>query len=291
LSSVSLHPSTFSNFTIVVLFTRSLASWRTLPVATLLLGFTLSAQAQAPTPIAITGGTAIYTQSFDGITPTGTTYPAGWAGLRYGRSATGTSVINEALSPIVLADNSNAGAIYNAGLNAGAAGDADRALGSIASGSNYPAFGAVFVNNSGAAITRVTMTARNEQWRTGSNATVNENVIFEYSLDATNLNSGTTATWTPVTGLDLAELITTSATAGPLDGNAAANSKFISGVLTGINWPAGSTMWIRWRDTDDLGSDALLAVDNFSLATGNTVLAKHEQNQPARRSGRRGRFN
>jgi hypothetical protein len=256
---------------IVVLFTRSIAQLRALPVAAMLLGLSLSAQAQ--TPIAITGGTSVYAQTFDGITPTGTTYPAGWAGLRYGRSATGTSIINEALSPVVQNATSNAGAVYNAGAD----GDADRALGSLASASNYPAYGAVFVNNSGAAITRVSMAGRAEQWRTGSNNTVNETIVFEYSLDATNLNSGTTATWTPVTGLDLTELITASTVAGPLDGNAAANSRNISGVITGINWPAGTTMWIRWRDTDDLGSDALLAVDNFALATGNTVLATQNQ--------------
>ncbi|RYU77737.1 T9SS type A sorting domain-containing protein [Hymenobacter persicinus] len=260
----------------MVLFTRSIAQLRALPVAALVLGLSLSAQAQ--TPIAITGGTSIYSQNFDGLTPTGTTYPAGWAGLRYARSSTNTTaIINEALNPVVLADGSNAGAVYNAGPNAGSTGDTDRALGSLASASTYPAYGAVFVNNSGAAITRVSMAGRAEQWRTGSNNTVNETIVFEYSLDATNLNSGTTATWVPVTSLDLTELAITSTVAGPLDGNAAANSRPIAGVITGINWPAGGTMWIRWRDNDDLGSDALLAVDNFALATGNTVLAARNQ--------------
>ena|GEM_PF-1025711 len=252
----------------MALSTRSIAQLRNLPLVALFLGLSLSAQAQ--TPIAITGGTAIYSQNFDGITATGTTYPAGWAGLRYGRAATNTTaVLNEALTPAVLADGSNAGAVYNAGGN----GAADRALGTLASGSNFPAIGAVFVNNSGATITRVSMAGRNEQWRSGSNAAVNETVVFEYSLDATNLNSGTTATWTPVTTMDLIELNILNNTAGPLDGNAAANSVAIGGVLSGISWPAGGTLWIRWRDNDDIGSDALMAVDNFALATGNTVLA------------------
>nr|WP_262905303.1 T9SS type A sorting domain-containing protein [Hymenobacter nitidus] len=32
-------------------------------------------------------------------------------------------------------------------------------------------------------------------------------------------------------------------------------------------------MWIRWKDNNDTGNDALLAVDNFALSTGTTTLA------------------
>ncbi|TGE16585.1 T9SS type A sorting domain-containing protein [Hymenobacter elongatus] len=261
----------------MALFTPTLARLRGLPVAALLLGFSLSAQAQAPTPINITGGTAIYTQNFDGLTPAGTTYPDGWTGLRYGRSATNTTaVLNEFLPLVVVTDASSSGAVYNAGAPDGTPAVDDRAIGSIGSGSTVPAYGAVFVNKSGAAITRVSMTARNEQWRSGSSASTNERVVFEYSLDATNLNSGTTATWTPVTSLDLIELATATTTAGALDGNAAVNSRFIGGVAT-LNWPNNGTMWIRWRDNDDIGSDGLHAVDNFSLATGATTLSNQNQ--------------
>ncbi|UOQ74539.1 T9SS type A sorting domain-containing protein [Hymenobacter cellulosilyticus] len=250
----------------MALFTPSIARLRALPVAALLLSLT-SLSAQAQTPISITGGTAVYTQNFDGMGSTGTngTYPAGWAGLRYA----GNGTVNDPLTPVVLLSTSISGAVYSSG----GTGETDRAIGSLASASTAPAYGAVFVNNSGATITRLTMAARAEQWRTGSNATVNETVVFEYSLDATNLNNGTTATWNPVTTMDLTEIATTSTTAGPLDGNAAANSKSISGVLTGLNWPVGGNLWIRWRDQDDNASDGLLAVDNFALATGNTTLA------------------
>ncbi|UPL49932.1 T9SS type A sorting domain-containing protein [Hymenobacter sublimis] len=246
-----------------------------------LLGLTLSASAVSasaqntptgPTPVSVTAG-AVYSQNFDGMGATGTAYPAGWAGLRYGRGATNTTaVINEALTPTVLADGSTAGAVYNAGPNAGT----DRALGTLGSGSTIPAFGAAFINNTGATVTQVNIAARLEQWRAGSNNTANETVVFEYSLNATNLESGTTSTWTPVTALDLVELATTTTTAAPSDGNAAANNRAISGSITNLNWPVNTTMWIRWRDNDDAGSDALLAVDNFALSTGTTTLSSRK---------------
>lgn len=250
----------FFHLTIVALFTPSISRLRALPVAALLLGLTLSAQAQ--TPISITGGTAVYTQNFNGLTATGTAYPDGWTGVRFGGSGTP----NEVLAPTVLTTSSQSGAVYNAGTT----NEADRALGGLASGSTVPVFGAVFTNGSGAAITRLTITARHEQWRGGDNANV-ETTAFEYSLNATGINSAG-ATWTPVTALDLVEINNTTVAAN-LDGNAAANSKFIGGVVTGLTWPAGTTMWIRWRDNNDFGADAILAVDDFSLATGNTTLA------------------
>lgn len=244
-----------------------------------LLGLGLSlgavaASAQTVTPIAISG-TAAYTQDFDnpGFGTAGTSYPAGWSGLRYARGTTATTTVNEVLAPVVVVDGSTSGAIYNAGANSGT----DRALGTLASGSTTPAFGAAFVNNTGAAITQVNLAARLEQWRSGSNS-VNETVVFEYSLNATNLESGTTSTWVPVTALDLVELATTSTAAGPLNGNDAANSRALSGSITGLNWAAGTTMWIRWRDNDDAGSDALLAIDNFSLSTGTTTGVRQSLN-------------
>lgn len=243
----------------------------------------LSASAQntpsVPTPIAINSATAIYQENFDGmgatatVGTTATAYPAGWAGLRYARpSATSTNVVNEALSPVIVLDNSTAGTVYNAGST----GAPDRALGTLASGSTVPAFGAVFTNSTGAPITQVNIAARLEQWRAGSNSSANETVVFEYSLNATNLESGTTSTWTPITSLDLVELATSTTTAAALDGNIAANNRAISGSITGITWAPGTTMWIRWRDNDDTGSDALLAVDNFALSTGTTTLSNRK---------------
>ena len=203
------------------------------------------------TPVDFNG--AEYTQNFDGITATGTTYPAGWNGIRLAGSGTA----NQDLPLTVVAANSNSGAVYNVGAD----GAADRAIGSLSSGSTVPAFGAAFKNTSGAAISQVQLAGKAEQWRSGSDATVDESLVFEYSTDATSLSTGT---WTTVPTLNILEFAKTTTTAGPLDGNAAANSAVITGSFP-VAWAAGATIWFRWKDTNDAGSDALLALDNFTL--------------------------
>lgn len=211
-----------------------------------------------------TAGNLTHSQNFDGMGATGTTYPTGWAADRV--AGTGTAAV-----VLVVTDGSaNSGAPYNVGTLA----SADRALGSLSSGSTSPAYGASFVNNTGAVITSFNINAFLEQWRTGSNAAVNEVVRFQYSLNATSVIDAN-ATWDSVTSLNLNEILVASTAAAAIDGNLPANRQAISGVAAGLNWTSGSTLWIRWRDTDDLGSDGLYAIDDFSMAvtTGATAPA------------------
>ncbi|MCB2377642.1 T9SS type A sorting domain-containing protein [Hymenobacter sp. BT635] len=246
----------------MALFTPSIARLRSLPAAALLLGLSFAAQAQAPTPISITGGTSIYTQNFDGMGATGTAYPTGWTGGRF--AGTATTAVN------LLVSDGSGSALSGAPYNVGTAASTDRALGSVASGGTIPAIGAVFTNASGATVTRVNMSFNGEQWRSGSALDQNEVLAFEYSLDATSLSTGT---WTAATALNVTEVANAIVTNTALNGNEAANRTSVAGSIATLNWPAGTTMWIRWKDNNDTGNDALLAVDNFALSTGTTTLA------------------
>ena len=120
-----------------------------------------------------------YTENFDSLGPAGTGYPAGWSGVRYA----GTGAIGP-LTPGVTAGATNTGGLYNVGT----AGDADRALGTLASGTTIPRFGLQLANNSGSTYDQITFSGVSEQWRTGNNATVNETASFEYSFNATDIN-------------------------------------------------------------------------------------------------------
>lgn len=215
-----------------------------------------AATAQTIVPVSF-NGTAAYTQNFDGIGVNGTTYPAGWGGLRL----SGTGTANQALDLTATVGDATSGAVYHAG----SANDPDRALGSIASGSTVPAFGAAFTNSSTATISNLTLAFRTEQWKSGSAADIVEVLAFEYSLDATSLSTGT---WTAVPALNVVEVANANVSAAALDGNAAANSANVTGAITGLSWAAGRTMWIRFKDTNDGGTDALLAIDNVSLRSG-----------------------
>ena len=198
-----------------------------------------------------------YTENFDSMTPTGTDYVPGWTGIRYA----GSGALGLTLAPGVSTGTSTGGGIYNVG----AAGDTDRALGSLSSASTVPRFGAGFINASGATYTELTLSGVMEQWRSGSSATANETLPFEFSLNATGINDET-ATWTAAPGFDLLEKLVTTTSAAAVDGNLADNQTPINVTLSDLNWQDGQVLTFRWTDRDDTGSDGMYALDNFSLA-------------------------
>ena len=202
-----------------------------------------------------TAGSLSYSQNFDGVGPTGTVYPTGWGGARTG----GTGTAGGALTPIVTDGGAISGGVYNVGTTAAT----DRAFGVLSSGPTHAAFGASFSNATGSAITSFSINAFLEQWRSGSYDAENEEVYFEYALNATGIYD-LTATWDSITSLKLNEILIATTAAASVDGNLPANRMAISGTAT-INWPAGTTLWIRWRDTNSTGADGIYAVDDLSM--------------------------
>ena len=202
-----------------------------------------------------------YTQNFEAMGATGTTYPTDWTGIR----AAGSGTANQVLNPVVTDGTSNSGAVFNIGTTSAN----DRALGSLASGTTIPAFGATFKNTSGGLISKISISGIMEQWRTGTDATTTENLTFSYSLDATSLNTGV---WTTVSGLNLVEKLITTTTSAAVDGNLAANKTSISSDIS-LAWANNSNLWIKWTDANEAGSDGAYAIDDFSLTATETSIA------------------
>jgi hypothetical protein len=146
--------------------------------------------------------------------------------------------------------------------NVGTTGIEERAFGTLADATKIPALGAVFQNNTGGMVSKLSIQVRMEQWKESGNASVNETVAFYYSLDATNLNNGT---WTAVTALNLNEKLTSANSNVAVNGNLLANYTIMSNIITGLNWTNGANLWIKWVDANDAGSDGMYAIDNFSL--------------------------
>ncbi|KQS89293.1 T9SS type A sorting domain-containing protein [Chryseobacterium sp. Leaf394] len=207
-----------------------------------------------------TVGTAV-TQDFDGM---GTTLPSGFSAYR----ASGSGTIGQSLSPVVDNGSANSGGIYSVGATS----STDRALGSLASGSTVPTYGAQISNNTGVTISELAISFTEEQWRTGSSATANEVVAFSYSTNATGVDD-TSAVWTPVTSGDLTEILTSSTNAAAVNGNLPANQLAKSFSITGLSVANGGSVWIRWADEDNFGSDCMLAVDNLSVTAQTGSLA------------------
>lgn len=213
------------------------------------LGAALPAAAQT---VSLTTVDSAYSQNFNTLASSGTssTLPTGWT---FAESGT------------------NANSLYNTGTGSGNAGDTysfgsasttERAFGGLQSNSLVPTIGAAFTNNTGVTIRSLEITYVGEQWRIGNaGAARDDRMDFQYSVDATSL---TTGTWTDANDLDFANRVKT-ASAGALDGNAAANRLAISGVIGGLTILPGQTVWLRWSDFNANGADDGLAVDDFTL--------------------------
>jgi DNA/RNA endonuclease G (NUC1) len=154
------------------------------------------------------------------------------------------------------------GAIYSYGTS----GSSDRALGSVASGSTVSRFGVILNNNSGQTLTQFTVSYTGEQWREGNSAA--NTLTFAYAVDPTDLNTGN---YVGASALSFTAPIngTTSTSGVVLDGNASGNRRAVSATITGIVWPAGSRLILRWSDADDLNNDDGLAIDDFAFTAVN----------------------
>ena len=220
-----------------------------------------------------------YTQNFDslgtnafaGVVSSTTTVQAslgavaataldGW----YVTKIAGTGTDATPISP----DNGtlNSGSAYNYG----AASATDRALGLLASGSNTMSMGALITNNTGVALTSISLSMTAEFWRS---STSNQNTLtFGYGKIAgtiTNANflSATGAGVLPLTALNIVGPAPVSSNAA-LDGNVLANQVQFNNVSLPIAIAPGETVFIRWQDVNDDGNDAGLAIDALTITDG-----------------------
>ncbi|RYZ44519.1 MAG: hypothetical protein EOP49_26910, partial [Sphingobacteriales bacterium] len=141
----------------------------------------------------------------------------------------------------------------------------ERALGALLSGSVTPVIGASFTNNTAAVITTLDISYTGEQWRIGALGRA-DRLDFQYSLDATAVNTGT---FTDVNSLDFTAP-TSTGTIGALDGNTAPNRTVVTASISGLNIAPGATFWIRWTDLNAAGADDGLAIDDFSITANGT---------------------
>jgi hypothetical protein len=225
-----------------------------------------AATAQA---ISLTGGT--YSENFDSMGTTGTTAPTGWssdtvtntaaAGTATDAPNTTGTVVGSSSTVVASTGTGTAGAEYNYGV-AGTNVVGERALGSLAGSNLQRDTYASFTNNVGVTLTQFTIKYDGEQWRLGQAVAATNVLTLQYSPD------GTTGSWVALgTGFNFTSPITSGAMGAALDGNNSANRVANIG---GTYIPAsgitnGSTFYLRWADPDDGGSDAGMAIDNFSI--------------------------
>ncbi|MBX3115388.1 MAG: PEP-CTERM sorting domain-containing protein [Fimbriimonadaceae bacterium] len=236
--------------------------------ATLTLGL-VAFSATASASYSFTGATI--NEDFDSLPSSGTfssifgpgsaqaAVPGGtqFVGARVGGSSGSAMnfVINDGLG--------NSGALYSYGTGS----SSDRALGSLASATHIPGFGFEMVNNSGAAITSVTLRFTAEFWRSSTLATNTLSAFYGVSGGAINAsNFITEASMTAITSWDVVGPAFVASN-GALDGNDPLNQATVFATLT-LSTPLanGGSFFVAWRDFNDVGNDAGLAIDNLAIS-------------------------
>jgi fibronectin-binding autotransporter adhesin len=237
----------------------------------------LVAQAGAQTtPVSFTG--AEYDQNFDSLSNTTTATAVslgaktaaanipdtsagavlpGWQGV----NATGTGA-----TTLFGVDTGSLtqGALYSYGV-AGVQPVTDRALGSLASGTTVSEFGVILTNNSGITLNQFTLSYEGETWRNSNSS--HTQLAFSYSTTASDI-LGTGGSFTSAPALTYTSSLASVATGVPVDGHAAGNNTMVTASVllppTAL-WAPGTSLILRWADTNDPANDQGLAIDNLAF--------------------------
>lgn len=213
-----------------------------------------------------TGGTV--SENFDGISSTSVTgffsATVGQQTLITGSTFEGTRLGGTGTTMNLTADDgsNNSGAIHSLGQ----AGSGERALGLLASGSQFPAFGVNIVNASAGALTSITISFTQENWRS---STSTQNVMTAaWGRTGGGMTASDYLTSTAMTNEAALNLVGPApvTTNGALDGNNPINQVAVSHTFT-LTTPlaVGDSLFVRWQDFNDVGNDADLAIDNFNV--------------------------
>lgn len=217
-------------------------------------GILMLSSASVNAQISLTALNTPYTQDFNTlstntVTPTALAIP-GW------------EMFEQGTSPDQLYLGSSGNLTGGNTYSFGSTGNTERAFGGLSSNSFIATIGSFYVNNTGATVNTLAISYTGEQWRSGDNTGPKDSLVFQYSLNATDLTTAS-GTWVFVPQLNFKSPIT--ATTGSLDGNLPANQTIVSYMLSGLNIPDGATFRIRWTDPNITGTDDGLGIDDFSI--------------------------
>jgi hypothetical protein len=135
----------------------------------------------------------------------------------------------------------------------------------FASGTTTPAAGLALVNNSGATITSISINFSAAQWRSPNSGGVVNTTSFAYgfssnaAITSTNFLSSAAMISNPAGDLVSGAATTSAVSGSPVE---RASKAFL---ITDVTWQPGETLYIRWRDSDNTGADAGLAINDLTI--------------------------
>lgn len=222
----------------------------------------LAAAASAQATVSVSSVAFNYSQSFDSLASTGSitfvndSTLTGWSLFR----GSGTS-----LTVTAGTGSSNAGGFYSFGD----AGSTERALGSVASGTTGTlTYALALTNNTGLALDSFKLNYDGEQWRNGGVTAVHQ-LTVQYGFGA---SYAAVTNWTSAgAAFDFSSVQNTATAGAVVTGNTVGLVPALGGTVI-TNWAAGDTLWVRWTDIDNTGSDHGLAIDNVSFSVTATAV-------------------
>jgi len=216
----------------------------------LTISITVAIAASSSAQVLMNGG--VYYQDFDSLAPTGAGNP--WV------DNTPTPLMKGWYSNQASYDADN-GSTPISGLYSEGPSTPERALGSVALPGALIVYGVRMQNVTSNTFGSLFVDYTGEQWRDGS-APSSDVLQFQYSTNATSLGSGT---WTSFNPLDFNSV--SNSGLGPIDGNLPINEANPVATITGLNWLAGTDMWVRWLHVGNTSRHAM-AIDNVHLQAG-----------------------
>jgi hypothetical protein len=146
----------------------------------------------------------------------------------------------------------------------------ERALGALGSGGSIFGFGTWFVNNSAQTYTAVTFSFDREIWRTQDTA-IDENLAFSYGFASQGIGTANFITNNLMTAHPALNATSPSFYATIFSPprsdftDPSTNTVPVSATIWNITWAPGDSLFIRWNDKNDTGSDAGVAIDNLTM--------------------------
>lgn len=125
----------------------------------------------------------------------------------------------------------------------------------------FTAIGVELSNETHATITAFTVSYLGQQWQHNTGGA--DKLTFQYSTNASSLDSGD---WTTVDELTFNSIVDS----GPNDYTGLATttgipSETLTGKITGLQLKNGESIWFRWVDENNAGTDQPLSIDFISI--------------------------
>ncbi len=225
------------------------------------------------TPRLMADAIVTYTQNFDAL-PTSSTSVASTGTVNLQANITQISSTDATWQAARIAGTNTTAVPFNVGNGSGntgglysyaMTGTSDRSLGLFASSTTTPAAGLALRNTSSYIVTAVNISFTAEQWRSPNTGGVVNTTSFAYGFSSdpaitlSNFLSSTAMVANPAGDLVSGAATTSTVYGSPTE---VSNKGF---TITGVLWKPGETLFIRWRDVDNTGADAGLAIDDLTV--------------------------